>query len=27
MAVVLAANLLGDWLRDWLDVKEPKKMK
>ncbi len=26
MAVVLAANLLGDWLRDWLDVKEPKKM-
>ncbi|MDH5564263.1 MAG: ABC transporter permease [Nitrospirota bacterium] len=23
MAVVLAANLLGDWLRDWLDVKEP----
>ncbi len=27
MAVVLAANLLGDWLRDWLDVKEPKKAK
>ena len=27
MAVVLAANLLGDWLRDWLDVKEPKKMR
>lgn len=26
MVVVLAANLLGDWLRDWLDVKEPKKM-
>ncbi len=25
MAVVLAANLLGDWLRDWLDVKEQKK--
>ncbi len=25
MAVVLAANLLGDWLRDWLDVKESKK--
>ena len=24
MAVVLAANLLGDWLRDWLDVKESK---
>ncbi len=22
MAVVLATNLLGDWLRDWLDVKE-----
>ena len=22
MAVVLGANLLGDWLRDWLDVKE-----
>jgi peptide/nickel transport system permease protein len=27
MAVVLAANLLGDWLRDWLDVKEQKKRK
>ena len=27
MAVVLAANLLGDWLRDWLDVKESKKMR
>lgn len=27
MGVVLAANLLGDWLRDWLDVKEPKKIK
>jgi peptide/nickel transport system permease protein len=26
MAVVLAANLLGDWLRDWLDVKDPKNM-
>ena len=26
MVVVLSANLLGDWLRDWLDVKEPKKM-
>jgi len=25
MAVVLAANLLGDWLRDWLDVKESRK--
>ncbi len=24
MAVVLAANLLGDWLRDWLDVKDHK---
>ena len=22
MVVVLAANLLGDWLRDWLDVKD-----
>ena len=22
MMVVLAANLLGDWLRDWLDVKD-----
>ena len=21
MGVVLAVNLLGDWLRDWLDVK------
>ena len=27
MAVVLAANLLGDWLRDWLDVKEPQHMR
>ncbi len=27
MVVVLAANLLGDWLRDWLDVKEPKMRK
>ena len=27
VTIVLAANLLGDWLRDWLDVKEPKKMK
>jgi len=27
MAVVLAANLFGDWLRDWLDVKNPKKLK
>jgi len=27
MAVVLAANLLGDWLRDWLDVKEPKRFR
>jgi len=27
MAVVLAANLLGDWLRDWLDVKDQKKLK
>ncbi|MEX2492607.1 MAG: ABC transporter permease [Nitrospirales bacterium] len=26
MTVVLAANLLGDWLRDWLDVKEPNRM-
>jgi len=25
MTVVLAANLLGDWLRDWLDVKESTK--
>lgn len=22
MAVVLAINLFGDWLRDWLDVKD-----
>ena len=22
----IAINLLGDWLRDWLDVKEPKGM-
>ena len=21
MTVVLAVNLLGDWLRDWMDVK------
>ncbi len=27
MTVVLAANLLGDWLRDWLDVKDPKSSK
>ena len=27
MAVVLTAKWLGDWLRNWLDVKEPNRMR